>query len=154
MLRLVVLAACAAAVRAACDADDIKVKKPDEGVTFYVRGDAPTVKWEITNDNCDDEFSTVQIQLCPEDATTSDVSACGDFVLDPTDQTGGVNYFFKCNDEASSDGEPWECVGKAEPVIDDLLPGGTTGLHKFRVCGRNTDVCDFSAAMSAGLTVP
>ena len=155
MLRLVVLAACAATVRAACDADDIKVKKPDEGVTFYVRGDAPTVKWEITNDDCDDEFSTVQIQLCPEDATTSDVSACGDFVLDPTDQTGGVNYFFKCNDEASNDDEPWECVGKAEPVIDELLDCDAppcNGLHKFRVCGKNTEICDFSDAFT--LTYP
>ena len=139
-------ATCAAGSSAsaiACTADDIRVKKPDQGDTVFVR-DAVTVKWEITDADCDDEFSTVQIQLCPEAATTSDASACGDFILDPTDQTGGVNYFFKCNDEASSDGEPWECVGKAEPVIDDLLPGGTTGLHKFRVCGRSTDVCDFS----------
>ena len=146
MLRLVVLAACAATARAACTADDIKVKKPDQGVEILV-GDAPTVKWEITDADCDDEFSTVQIQLCPEEATSSDVSACGDFILDPTDQTGGVNYFFKCNDAASDDDEPWECVGKAEPVIDDLLDCDAppcTGLHKFRVCGKNTDVCDFS----------
>ena len=87
MLRLVVLAACAAAVRAACDADDIKVKKPEEMDNVYVR-DEVTVKWEITDADCDDEFSTVQIQLCPDYATASDVSACGDFVLDPTDQTG------------------------------------------------------------------
>ena len=43
MLRLVVLAACAATARAACDADDIKVKKPDGGDEILV-GDAPTVK--------------------------------------------------------------------------------------------------------------
>ena len=146
MLRLVIIAACAATARAACTADDLKVKKPDQGDTIFVR-DAPTVKWEITDADCDDEFSTVQIQLCPDYATTSDVSDCGDFVLDPTDQTGGVNYFFKCNDAASDDDEPWECVGKAEPVIDDLLDCDAppcTGLHKFRVCGKNTDVCDFS----------
>ena len=43
MLRLVVLAACAAAVRAACDAEDIEVKKPEMGDTVFVR-DAVTVK--------------------------------------------------------------------------------------------------------------
>jgi len=60
MLRLVIIAACAATARAACTADDLKVKKPDQGDTIFV-GDAPTVKWEITDADCDDEFSTVQI---------------------------------------------------------------------------------------------
>jgi len=160
MLRLVVLAACAAVVRAACDAEDIEVTKPDLGDTIYIR-DTPTVKWEVTNDDCD--FATVQIQLCPDYATTSDVSACGDFVLDPTDQTGGVNYFFKCNDEASNDDEPWECVGKAEPVIDDLLDDCAyppcTGLHKFRVCemGSSTICADseiFTLQLPGGTWFP
>ena len=147
MLRLVVLAACAATARAACTADDIKVKKPDQGDKIYVRDgleDDPgpvTIKWEITNDDCD--FLAVQLQLCP--AVPSVAPECGDFILDPTDQTGGINYFFKCNDEASDDDEPWECVGKAEPVIDDLLDCDDppcTGLHNFKVCSMESEpVC-------------
>ena len=146
MLRLVIIAACAAAVRAACTADDLKVKKPDQGDKIYVRDgleDDPgpvTVKWEVTNDDCD--FATVQLQLCP---SMGDDDDCGDFILDPEDQTGGVNYFFTCNDEKSEDGEPWECVGKAEIVIEDLLDCGSppcTGLHKFKVCSMESEpVC-------------
>ena len=146
MLRLVIIAACAATARAACTADDIKVKKPDQGDKIYVRDgleDDPgpvTIKWEITNDDCD--FATVQLQLCP---SMGDDDDCGDFILDPEDQTGGVNYFFTCNDEKSEDGEPWECVGKAEIVIEDLLDCGSppcTGLHKFKVCSMESEpVC-------------
>ena len=163
MLRLVVLAACAAAVRAACDADDIKVKKPDLGDIIYVRdgpADDPgpvTVKWEVTNDDCD--FATVQLQLCPG---TGDDDDCGDFILDPTDQTGGINYFFTCNDEQSEDGESWECVGKAEIVIEDLLDCGSppcTGLHNFRVCemGSSTICADseiFTLQLPGGTWFP
>ena len=146
MLRLVIIAACAATARAACTADDLKVKKPDQGDKIYVRDgleDDPgpvTVKWEVTNDDCD--FATVQLQLCPG---TGDDDDCGDFILDPEDQTGGVNYFFTCNDEKSEDGEPWECVGKAEIVIEDLLDCGSppcTGLHNFKVCSMESEpVC-------------
>ena len=162
MLRLVVLAACAAAVRAACEAEDLEVTKPEMGSTIWLRDGLAddlgpvTVKWEVTNDDCD--FATVQLQLCPymED------DGCGDFILDPEDQTGGVNYFFTCNDEKSEDGEPWECVGKAEIVIEDLLDCGSppcTGLHNFRVCemGSSTICADsgvFTLQLPGGTWFP